>query len=81
VATEMTKRPAGGAASRRRGRQARLLKDLEEAGNGREILAAVARYYRATFARADDNTVERVARELIELTDREAGVTDERAAL
>lgn len=80
MAEAVNPRPAGGPPARRRARRATLMASLENATDGRQVLAAAAQYYRSTFAREDDATVQRVARKLIELTDREAGENHDDAA-
>lgn len=80
MAEDLTRRPRLKPLARWENRRARLVQDLEGAGNGRAVLAAVARYFRSSFARADDATIERVARAVIELTDREVGVNHDRTA-
>ncbi len=80
MAKDLTGRSPGGPPARRAARRARLIEDLENAGNGRDVLAAAARYFRSSFARADDATIQRMARQVIELTDREVGVKHDDAA-
>lgn len=69
---EVAKR-SGGHTGRRTNRRKALEDALREARNGREVLAAASQYFRSTFAREDDQTIKRVARQLIDMTDREAG--------
>lgn len=66
---EVAKRSGG----RRTNRRRVLDEALRRARNGREVLAAASQYFRSTFAREDDQTIMRMARELIDMTDREAG--------
>jgi hypothetical protein len=80
VAEDLTRRPRIKPLARRENRRARLIEDLEKAGNGRDVLAAATRYFRSSFARADDATIERMARAVIDLTDREVGVNRDGAA-
>jgi hypothetical protein len=70
---EVLTRAAGGPRARRRNRRQKLEAALREAKNSRQVLAAAAQYFRSTFIREDEQTVQRVTRLLIELTDREAG--------
>lgn len=58
---------------RLRNRRRALELALAEATTGRQVLAAAAQYFRSTFILADPETIERVSRQLIEMTDREAG--------
>lgn len=80
MAADLTRRPRIKPLARAENRRARLIEDLRKAGTGRDVLAAATRYFRSSFARADDATIERVARAVIELTDREVGVNHDRAA-
>lgn len=69
---EVVTRP-GGHTGRRANRRKTLEDALLNARNGRQVLAAASQYFRSTFARADDETIKRMARQLIDMTDREAG--------
>ncbi len=71
---------SGGLTGRRANRRRALEKALHEARNGRQVLAAAADFFRSTFARADDETIRRVAMRLIEMTEREAGENRDGAA-
>lgn len=64
---------AGGFPGRRRNRRRALDKALAQARTPRDVLAAAAAYFRSALARVDEETAKRVARQLIEMTDREAG--------
>lgn len=70
---------AAGPAGRRRNRRQALEKAMGKARTPRQVLAAAAAYFRSAFAHVEDpDTAKRLARQLIEMTDRESGVsTDE----
>lgn len=66
---------AGDFPGRRRNRRKALDRALEQAQTPRDVIAAAAAYFRSVFVRADAETAKRVARELIDMTEREAGET------
>lgn len=74
---ELTGR-AGDPPGRRRNRRQALEKNLKNARTPQQVLAAAAAYFRSVFAFLETTDEDRerakyLARQLIELTDREAG--------
>ncbi len=66
-------RPGGVPPGRHRNRRRALEMAMSRARTGPEVLATAAAYFRSVFIRADDETIARVSKKLIEMTDREAG--------